>query len=438
MNWFQSYTKCFEISQKNTISFVTFAFKFQKNMSNYQKIQIKDNKSSSILRRHHWLFSGAIHQMSKDLAEGELVDIFSNKTYLATGHFQPHSSIAVRILSFEQTAIDANFFIKKFDKALNYRRLLGFLDNNPSTNVFRLINGEGDELPGLIIDFYNGTAVVQCHSVGMYLHRTDIVEALKTVLGNDLKAIFDKSADTLPHKSTASQETNKTNDYLFGSMTDNVVLENGHSFVVDWEQGQKTGFFIDQRFNRELLGRYCEGKNVLNAFCYSGGFSVYAAKMGAKSVLSIDSSQKAIDLTVRNMALNGFDEHIRYANKTDDVMDYLKIDRGNTDYEQFDVIVIDPPAFAKHIDQRHQAIKGYTRLNEMAIRRISDTGGFIFTFSCSQVVDRERFEGSILAAAINAKRTVKIVHRLSSPADHPVNIFHPEGDYLKGLVLYVE
>ena len=303
---------------------------------------------------------------------------------------------------------------------------------NTTTNVYRLVYAEGDELPGLVIDFYNGTAVIQCHSIGMYLTKELFAAALKEIYGSELKAVYDKSEDTLPK----NYEPRAANGYLFGNSGLTEVVENGNKFYIDWEGGQKTGFFIDQRENRTLLAQYCKGKKVLNTFCYTGGFSVYAAKAGASEVHSVDSSKKAIELTNKNMDLNfstsGGGQEAIYQSFAINTFDFLKDKK-----DIYDVIVIDPPAFAKHQNVKHNAVMGYKRLNSEAMKMIRP-GGIIFTFSCSQVVDKNLFRSTIMAAAIDAKRNVKVLHYMTQPADHPINIFHPEGEYLKGLVLYVE
>lgn len=389
------------------------------------KVILKKGKEFSIERFHPWIFSGAIQEKIGELTDGCWVDVLNfKKKFLGAGHFQ-NGSIAVRVLSFEENR-SAEFWSEKISTALLLRKNAGL--PSTATNAFRLIHGEGDGLPGLIVDYYNGVAVMQAHSVGMHLDRMNIVKGLQDALGENLTAIYYKSQTTLPGKDREVLQ----DEYLFGmSVVPHLILENGNKFFVDWEEGQKTGFFIDQRENRKLLAAYSEGKKVLNTFCYSGGFSIYALNEKASLVHSVDSSDKAINLTRKNVELNGFDamEHLSFS---EDVFDFIK-DKQH----QYDVIVLDPPAFAKHRDARHQAVKGYQRLNVEAMKIIKP-GGVIFTFSCSQVVDKKLFYDTIVSAAIQAGRQIKVLHHLSQGPDHPVSIFHPEGEYLKGLVLYVE
>ncbi|TVP44468.1 MAG: class I SAM-dependent rRNA methyltransferase [Mongoliibacter sp.] len=393
-------------------------------MLSYPKIHLLRSKEISILRKHHWIFSGAIAQKSDDLKNGELVQVFSAKdTFLGIGHFQ-YGSIMVRMISFEEIEINVDFWKKKIEKALEIRKALGLWENE-QTNVFRLIHGEGDGLPGLIIDYYNGTAVIQTHHVGMYRHVKDISEALQIVLGNKLKSVFDKSAETLP------RDIGVENRLLFGKPDSNLVSEYGSRYEIDWEKGQKTGFFIDQRENRDLLAKYSRNKKVLNTFCYSGGFSIAALNAGAKEVHSVDISAKAIELTEQNLSLNPSIEG-KHKSIVADVVKYIR--EIENDY---DLVVLDPPAFAKNIKSRHNAVQAYKRLNAEALRRIKN-GGILFTFSCSQVVDKQLFANTVTAAAHDAGRNVRILHYLSQPGDHPINIFHPETEYLKGLVLFVE
>ncbi len=360
-----------------------------------------------------------------EFENGEPVEVFDYQDeYLATGHFQ-RGSIMVRVCSFEKTNLKQNFWNKKLGQSLTIRKALHL--EAQETDCFRLVHGEGDGLPGLIIDIYRKTAVVQCHSIGMYLERYKIAKALESNFGEDLEVIYCKSAESLPREFSANIE----NEYLLGEGAQDTVMEHGHRFAVNWETGQKTGFFLDQRNNRNLLAHYAKGKKVLNAFCYSGGFSIYALKAGAELVHSVDVSQKAIDLTNINATLNGdFDGH--HEAFASDVMQFLK---SNT--QEYDLMIVDPPAFAKSIKKRHNAVQGYKRLNTLALQKIARQS-ILFTFSCSQVVDEALFYNTIVAAAIEAKRKVSVLHRLNQPADHPVSLFHPEGSYLKGLVLYVQ
>jgi 23S rRNA (cytosine1962-C5)-methyltransferase len=391
---------------------------------NYKTIQLAKGKEHSVKRFHPWVFSGAIKRMDENINEGDLVKILSAQNeVLGIGHFQK-GSIAVRILTFKDEIIDQKFWNEKINSAYQTRINTGIANNN-NLNVYRLVFAEGDNLPGLIIDMYNGTAVVQAHSIGMYHAINEITEALKNILKENLKAVYDKSKETLP----LSYSEKISNRYLFGNAVTNEVNEYGNKFKIDWINGQKTGFFIDQRENRKLLGEYCKDKKVLNTFCYTGGFSVYALNAGATEVHSVDISEKAIQLTDENVALNKFNNHKSFAV---DVFDFLK--NADTDY---DVIVLDPPAFAKSRKVSHNAVQGYKRINVMAIKKIKK-GGILFTFSCSQAINRTLFYNTIISAAIESGRTIRVLHHLSQPADHPVNIYHPEGEYLKGLVLYIE
>ena len=389
----------------------------------YPLLTIAKGKEHSIQRKHPWVFSGALASDTAALQDGDLVCLTTKKQQiLGIGHFQ-HATIAVRLLSFDYETIDAAFFERRLSNAYQLRLNIGLLEAN--NTIFRICHGEGDLLPGLIIDFYNGVAVIQCHSYGMYRQVGLIAEALQKVIGPTLKAIYHKSSETLPKREEI------TDGYLFGEVTvPHLAVENGVKYNIDWINGQKTGFFIDQRENRSLLGKYAKGKKVLNTFCYSGGFSLQALLQGATLVHSLDSSKKAIALTDANVLLNQFDD--RHASIIDDAMDYMK----NLP-EDYDVIVLDPPAFAKHRDKRHQAIQGYKRLNAHAIRQIKP-GGLIFTFSCSQVVDTQLFTNTVIAAAIEAGRSCRILEQLHQPADHPIQAFHPEGAYLKGLVIQID
>ena len=389
------------------------------------KITLKSGKEQSVRRYHPWIFSGAIKKMSGEPLEGDIVDVYDNQNgFLAVGHYQP-SSIAVRILSFEQVEPDMNFFREKIKKAIAYRESIGISENS-ELNVFRLIHGEGDGLPGLIIDIYNGVAVMQMHSVGFYLIRKELALMVAELLKDRIVAVYDKSETTIPHKSGIKA----VNEFLYGTADPVIVTEYGYKFKIDWTTGQKTGFFIDQRENRKLLESFSMGKDVLNMFGYTGGFSVYAMK-NAASVHTVDSSASAIELANENIALN-FGDDSRHKSIKTDAFGYLQNIK-----DKYDLIILDPPAFAKHNDVLENALQGYKRLNIKAIEQIRP-GGVIFTFSCSQVVTKEIFRKSVFAAAANTGRNVRIIHQLTQPADHPVNIYHPESEYLKGLVVYVE
>lgn len=383
-------------------------------------IRLKKGREFSINRFHPWIFSGGIDQQPEGLPDGCWVEVtdYKNAT-LAFGHYQK-GSITIRVLSFGKSRPDEHFWIQKF-QAARQLRLSASLPNDV-TNCYRLIHGEGDGLPGLVIDVYHGAAIVQAHSAGMHTDRNEIAAALQAVFKNDLKAIYFKSA---------AKENLNEGEYLFGMQAlPHIVHEHNQKFYVDWEVGQKTGFFLDQRENRKLVGEFSKGKTVLNTFCYTGGFSIYALAHGAALVHSVDASEKAIELTRKNLELNGYDHHLHRC-FAEDTFDFFK--RKEHDY---DVIILDPPAFAKHKEARHQAMKGYQRLNAEAMKVIK-SGGILFTFSCSQVVDRQLFYDTIVSAAIQTGREIKVLHHLSQPADHPVSIYHPEGEYLKGLVLYV-
>lgn len=389
-------------------------------------IQLKKGKEESLKRFHPWIFSGAILRMDDGIEEGELVKIVTfHREFIAIGHYQI-GSIAVRVLSFRDIAIDQEFWKSRLKAALNMRIAIGIADN-PTNNTYRLVHGEGDLLPGLIIDCYGKTAVMQAHSVGMHVERLAICVALRSVMGSRIEHVFYKSETTLPFKAELGQQ----DGFLYGGSYDNVAIENGLKFHVDWLKGQKTGFFVDQRENRTLLEKYAQNRSVLNMFCYTGGFSVYAMRGGAKLVHSVDSSAKAVELTNANIELN-FPSDARHAAFCDDAFKYLDAHDA-----QYDLVVLDPPAFAKHRAALRNALKGYTRLNVKGFERIKP-GGILFTFSCSQVVTKENFRNAVFTAAAQAKRKVRILHQLHQPADHPINIYHPEGEYLKGLVLYVE
>ena len=392
----------------------------------YKKLSLKPGKEESLKRFHPWVFSGAIAKVEGEPEEGEVVDVYtSKKEFIACGHFQI-GSIAVRVLTFRQEEINRDFWKRRLEVALDLRRSLNLVDN-PENNTYRLVHGEGDNLPGLIIDVYGQTAVMQAHSAGMHVYRMDIADALGEVMGDIVKHIYHKSETTLPFKADLGPE----NGFIKGGSPENVALENGLKFHVDWLKGQKTGFFVDQRENRHLLERYSKGRNVLNMFCYTGGFSFYAMRGGANLVHSVDSSAKAIDLTNQNVELN-FPGDPRHEAFAEDAFKYL--DRMG---DQYDLIILDPPAFAKHRDALRNALRGYSKLNAKAFEKIKP-GGILFTFSCSQVVDKKDFRNAVFTAAAQSGRSVRILHQLTQPGDHPVNIYHPEGEYLKGLVLYVE
>ena len=392
----------------------------------YKKVYLKAGKEESLKRFHPWVFSGAIARIEGEPEEGEVVDVYtSKKEFIACGHFQI-GSIAVRVLTFRQEEIKRDFWKHRLEVALDLRRSLNLVDN-PENNTYRLVHGEGDNLPGLIVDVYGQTAVMQAHSAGMHVYRMEIAEALSEVMGDIVKHIYYKSETTLPFKADLGPE----NGFIKGGSPENVALENGLKFHVDWLKGQKTGFFVDQRENRHLLERYSKGRNVLNMFCYTGGFSFYAMRGGANLVHSVDSSAKAIDLTNQNVELN-FPGDARHQAYAEDAFKYL--DRMG---DQYDLIILDPPAFAKHRDALRNALRGYSKLNAKAFEKIKP-GGILFTFSCSQVVDKKDFRNAVFTAAAQSGRSVRILHQLTQPGDHPVNIYHPEGEYLKGLVLYVE
>ena len=392
----------------------------------YKNIYLKHRKEESLKRFHPWVFSGAIHHMDEGIAEGDTVRVITaDGNCIAVGHYQL-GTITVRVLSFDDIAIDDCFWQQRMQSALAMRESIG-VANNPDNNTYRLIHGEGDNLPGLIIDCYGTTAVMQAHSVGMHVCREQICKALVEVMGDRIKNVYYKSETTLPFKAELGQE----NGFIYGHTDNNTAVENSLSFHVDWLKGQKTGFFVDQRENRSLLEHYAKGKSVLNMFCYTGGFSVYAMRGGANIVHSVDSSAKAIELTNHNVAMN-FPNDNRHEAFCEDAFKYL-----DDNDKKYDLIVLDPPAFAKHRMALHNALKGYIRLNIKGLQRIKP-GGILFTFSCSQAVSKENFRNAVFTAAAQAGRNVRILHQLHQPADHPVNIYHPEGEYLKGLVLYVE
>lgn len=398
------------------------------------KIILKRNREDSLLRFHPWVFSGAIAEIQGNPAEGDLVAVHaSDGGFLAYGHYQV-GSIAVRVLSFDDSALRPDFWEQMLSCALQVRIACGLHDGtrDDCTNCYRLVHGEGDNLPGLIIDYYDGVCVMQAHSVGMFRAKKQISDALQKIYGPELKAVYDKSSGTAPFK--AGLELIDGYMYRREDFKDDeqVVLENGHKFLVNWTEGQKTGFFLDQRDNRALVGSLARGRNVLNLFCYTGGFSIYALAAGAEHVDSVDSSKKAMMMVDRNVALNGFDE-TKHTSLCCDAIDYLRdVPEG-----KYDLMIVDPPAFAKHRGALKNALRAYQRLNAAAISKVAP-GGFVFTYSCSQVVDKESFALAVFSAAAQAGRSVRILDRLNQPCDHSVNIYHPEGEYLKGLLLYVE
>ena len=391
-----------------------------------KSVILKRGKEESLQRFHPWIFSGAIHHIEGTPDEGDIVTVYTaERKFIARGHIQV-GSIAVRVLTFDDEPITDQFWYNRIATAYHLRTSIG-IAGTPANDTYRLVHGEGDNLPGLVIDIYGDTAVMQAHSVGMHVNSHIIAKAVKETLGDSLKNIYYKSDTTLPFKA----DINKDNGYLLGGNASNISTEYGLKFHIDWLRGQKTGFFVDQRENRALLEKYAKGRKLLNMFCYTGGFSIYALRGGAELVHSVDSSAKAIDLTNANVAIN-YPDDTRHAAYAEDAFDYLER-MGNN----YDLIILDPPAFAKHRDSLRNALIGYRRLNAKAIEKIQP-GGILFTFSCSQVVSKENFRTAVFTAAAIAKRKVRILHQLTQPADHPVNIYHPEGEYLKGLVLYVE
>lgn len=412
------------------------------------KVILKRGREESLRRFHPWVFSGAIAEIQGNPAEGDLVSVHSSDGgFLACGHYQI-GSIAVRILSFDDSALSPDYYENMLSRALQVRVACGLAhlecsegsapvchserSEESPTNCYRLVHGEGDNLPGLIIDYYDGVCVLQAHSVGMFRAKKQISEALQKVYGATLKAVYDKSSSTAPYKAGL----NLIDGYLYkqdGFRDDEqVVVENGHKFIVNWTEGQKTGFFLDQRDNRELVGRMSQGRNVLNLFCYTGGFSIYALASGALHVDSVDSSKKAMMMVDRNVEINGFDPS-RHTSLCCDAIDYLK----QSPEGKYDLMIVDPPAFAKHRGSLKTALRAYQRLNAAAISKVAP-GGLVFTYSCSQVVDKEAFALAVFSAAAQTGRSVRILDRLNQPCDHSVNIYHPEGEYLKGLLLYVE
>ena len=394
---------------------------------NYKKITLRPRKEESLKRFHPWIFSGAVQSKDQNIEEGEVVSVYTSAgEFIARGHYQI-GSIEVRVLTFEDIDIDQKFWNDRLSAAFTLRKALGLINEN--NNTYRLVHGEGDNLPGLVIDIYGETAVMQSHSVGMHQYRNEICTALQQVMGDTIKHIYYKSETTLPFKAELGAE----NEYLVGGKdVSNIVVENGLKFHGDWLKGQKTGFFVDQRDNRSLLEKYSKGRSVLNMFCYTGGFSFYAMRGGAKLVHSVDSSSKAIMMTEKNVELN-FPNDDRHKAFAEDAFKYLK----NIGKDQYDLIILDPPAFAKHRGAIKNALQGYKRLNATAFENIAP-GGILFTFSCSQAITKDAFRLAVFSAAAQSGRRVRILHQLTQPADHPVNIYHPEGEYLKGLVLYVE
>ena len=392
----------------------------------YKNVYLKKGKEESLLRFHPWVFSGAIQRADEGIEEGDTVRVITHAgDFIAVGHYQV-GSIAVRVLSFSDITVDQSYWHERLSAALTMRQRIGIADN-PQNNTYRLVHGEGEWLQGLVIDCYGPTAVMQAHSVGMHRCRMDICRALADVMGDRIQQVYYKSETTLPYKAHLEEE----DGFILGSTHDNVAVENGLKFHVDWLRGQKTGFFVDQRENRSLLEHYSKGKSVLNMFCYTGGFSVYAMRGGAQCVHSVDSSAKAIEITNSNVALN-FPGDMRHEAFCEDAFRFLE---GRTD--KYDIVVLDPPAFAKHRAALHNALKGYIRLNAKGLRLVKE-GGLLFTFSCSQAVSKDQFRSAVFTAAAQSGRKVRILHQLHQPADHPINIYHPEGEYLKGLVLYVE
>lgn len=403
------------------------------SVKSYLNLFLKKGKADSLRRKHPWVFSGAVHHIDGEPQEGDKLRVIDDEgCFLAVGHWQV-GSIVLRVLSFKDEVIDVDFYIRRLSVALDVRKSIGVVRCDDTVgaekrnDMYRLVHGEGDFLPGLVIDIYAGTAVMQAHSVGMHEDRMLIAEALKIVMGDGLNAIYYKSETTLPYKAGLGQE----NGFIYGKADDDVATENGLKFHIDWLKGQKTGFFVDQRDNRSLLESYAKGRSVLNMFCYTGGFSVYAMRGGARLVHSVDSSAKAVDLVRANIGLN-FPDDGRHEAFAEDAFRFI----GEMD-ERYDLVILDPPAFAKHRDALKQALRGYIRLNVRVMEKMP-SGSILFTFSCSQAVNKDQFRTAIFTAAVQAGRNVRILHQLHQPADHPVNIYHPEGEYLKGLVLYVE
>lgn len=395
-------------------------------MEQYKRIKLQPKKEQSLKRFHPWVFSGAIAMMDDNIMEGDVVEVFAHDdTFLGVGHYQI-GSIAVRVISFQKRSIDTDFFKERLQEAYNMRCALQLVREDNTT--YRLVHGEGDMLAGLIIDIYGKLAVVQAHSVGMHISKEMITKALEKVMNESLQYVYYKSESTLPFKAPI----NPYDSFLLGGPdVEKIAIENNLKFQIDWEKGQKTGFFVDQRENRTLLESYSRGRNVLNMFCYTGGFSVYALRGGAQSVTGVDSSLKAVMLADENVKLN-FGDDARYSSFSDDAFKFLR----DVPRDKYDLIVLDPPAFAKHRGAVRNALQGYKKLNAVAFEKVTN-GGIIFTFSCSQVISREQFRLAVFSAAAISGRKVKILAQLSQPADHPINIYHPEGEYLKGLVLFI-
>ncbi|MBK6338882.1 MAG: class I SAM-dependent rRNA methyltransferase [Bacteroidetes bacterium] len=390
-----------------------------------KKIFLKPGREESVLRFHPWVFSGAVRNGEGEFTDGDWVNVYDSRQQFLAAGFVNDGSIVVKIYTYNPELPDFSFWNKKVKSAFDLRQVLGFL-NNDKTNCYRLIHGEGDGFPGLIVDVYAGVAVFQAHSIGVFLHREMIAKAIVENSNGTINTVFNKSSKTLPKEFAQNNE----DGFIIGTLAEQTVLENGHKFIIDWKTGQKTGFFLDQRENRALVANYVNGKSVLNTFSYTGGFSIYALKNGAKNVDSVDVSKPALDILDRNIEINGLNIQ-NHQSKNEDTLDFLK------SCNPYDIVILDPPAYAKSIAKRHNAVQGYKRLNIMGLEKVK-RGGFLFTFSCSQVIDKQLFYQTVMSAAIESKRNIKVLHHLSQGADHPVNIFHPEGSYLKGLTLFVE
>ena len=390
-----------------------------------KKIFLKPGREESVLRFHPWVFSGAVRNGEGEFTDGDWVNVYDSRQQFLAAGFVNDGSIVVKIYTYNPELPDFSFWNKKVKSAFDLRQVLGFL-NNAKTNCYRLIHGEGDGFPGLIVDVYAGVAVFQAHSIGVFLHREMIAKAIVENSNGTINTVFNKSSKTLPKEFAQNNE----DGFIIGMLAEQTVLENGHKFIIDWKTGQKTGFFLDQRENRALVANYVNGKSVLNTFSYTGGFSIYALKNGAKNVDSVVVSKPALDILDRNIEINGLNIQ-NHQSKNEDTLEFLK------SCNPYDIVILDPPAYAKSIAKRHNAVQGYKRLNIMGLEKVK-RGGFLFTFSCSQVIDKQLFYQTVMSAAIESKRNIKVLHHLSQGADHPVNIFHPEGSYLKGLTLFVE